>query len=78
MTYIWDVRWQVVWIILNRRKRGRRNNQMKSKYDLLEMIRLMPDDIEVFSTKAGVYNEINVIIFLKPKDEEFYEWYFGI
>ena len=49
---------------------------MKDKDDLLEMIRLMPNDIQVFNTKVGEHDEIIFTIFLKPKSEEFHEWYF--
>jgi hypothetical protein len=50
---------------------------MKSKDDLLEMIRLMPDNIEAFNTDVGEHDDITFKIFLKPKSEEFYEWYFS-
>lgn len=49
---------------------------MLSKQALLYLIAQMPDDIEVFTTEEGLYDDIDIRIFLKPKSKEFYDFYF--
>lgn len=47
------------------------------KEALLERISAMPDDIQIFVSKEGEHDDIDILIFTKPKDKEFLEWYFG-
>lgn len=49
-----------------------------TKQELLEQIQQMPDDIEVFITGEGRYNEIDIKVFLRHKSDEFYKLYFGM
>ena len=49
-----------------------------TKEELIKNVQEMPSDIKVFLSKEGKFDDIGIRIFLKPKDEEFYNWYFGI
>lgn len=49
-----------------------------SKQALLYLIAQMPDDIDVFTTDKGKYDDIDIRIFLKSKSNEFYKFYFGM
>lgn len=44
---------------------------------LLEKISNMPDDIQIFISEEGENDDIDILIFTKPKDKAFLEWYFG-
>ena len=56
---------------------GKEEQKMTDKEKLLERIKAMPDDIQVF-TDSMEYDVIDVRIFTIPKDERFIRWYFGI
>ena len=47
------------------------------KQKTIEAISELPDDIEVFFQLEGDFDDIHVVIFTKPKDQKFIEWYFG-
>jgi len=49
-----------------------------SKKELIEKIEEMPDDLEAFISKDGVYDDIDIRIFIRPKEKEFYDFYFGM
>lgn len=48
------------------------------KEELIQKIKEMPDDIDYFISSVGEYDDVDIRIFLKPKDDSFYEFYFGM
>jgi len=51
----------------------------KNKEELIKWLLEQPEDLQIFYTDVGEeFNDIDIRIFLKPKDENFIEWYFGI
>ncbi len=49
-----------------------------NKEDLIKWISIFPDNIQVYRTPVNNYDCIDIKIFVKPKDEKFIKWYFGI
>jgi len=52
-------------------------NMKTAKESLIEYITSLPDDIDIFRTAEGHYNDVDIKIFIEPKTEEFYQFYFG-
>jgi hypothetical protein len=50
---------------------------MTDKEKLIERIKELPDDIQVFTAEKGQYDDVDIRIFTKPKDKSFIDWYFG-
>ena len=48
-----------------------------NKEELIEFVKTLPDDIQVFTTDKDNYGCVDVRIFTEPKSEEFYDWYFA-
>lgn len=46
------------------------------KQELIEKIKDLPEDIQVY-IHEGNYDDLDVRIFIKPKDQAFRKWYFG-
>jgi len=46
------------------------------KEKLIDQIKELPDDIQ-FYTGTGPHDNIDIIIFTKPKNKAFLEWFFG-
>lgn len=49
---------------------------MTNKEKLIKLIETLPDDLDWFKDKEGHYDDLDIRIFTKPKDDEFYTWYF--
>lgn len=49
---------------------------MTRKEKLIEYIKSLPDDLEYF-TSTGDCDDIDIRVFVEPKSEEFFKWYFG-
>lgn len=48
-----------------------------SKDEIIKAIQELPDDLQAFFQLEGDYDDIDIRIFTKPKDQEFINWYFG-
>ena len=49
-----------------------------SKTEMIEMIKSLPDDIDVFMNMGKTYGELDFRVFITPRDKEFYSYYFGL
>jgi hypothetical protein len=49
-----------------------------TKQELIKRIEELPDDLEAFESKDGIYDDIDFRIFIRPKEKEFYDFYFGM
>ena len=50
---------------------------MKNKQELIDYVKSLPEDLE-WCRHNMKYDAVDVRIFANPKDNEFYEWYFGV
>jgi len=48
-----------------------------SKDEIIKAIQELPDNLQAFFTLEGDFDDIDIRIFTKPKDQEFIRWYFG-
>lgn len=49
----------------------------ENKERLIKWISELPDDIQVYKTEVNGYDCVDIKIFVKPKDQEFLNWYFA-
>ncbi len=49
-----------------------------TKEELIGYIDQLPDNIKIFTSSLGDFDDVDIRIFIKPKSKEFYDWYFGI
>lgn len=49
-----------------------------NKEEFIKWLNEQPNDIQIFTTNANIFNCVDIKIFLKPKTQEFFEWYFGM
>lgn len=49
-----------------------------TKEDLINYIKKMPEDLEWFRTADGRYDAIDIRVFTKPKNADFYKRHFGM
>jgi hypothetical protein len=45
------------------------------KDKFIEWLKQQPDDIQIFMCRENEFNCVDAKIFVKPKDNEFIEWY---
>ena len=51
------------------------------KQELIDLIKKLPDDIEVFNYTSALDDDckmMDIRISLEPREKEFYDWYFGM
>lgn len=51
--------------------------EKNAKEKLIKYIEQLPDDIQVFKREGDEYDVVQILLFTKPKDDEFLTWYFG-
>lgn len=49
-----------------------------NKQKLIDYIDSLPDDLQWLKTPEGQHDDLDIKIFIKPKDDEFIKWYFGM
>lgn len=49
-----------------------------NKENLIQLIKELPDEIQIYRTEKDNYGCIDVKIFTEQKDKEFFDWYFGM
>lgn len=49
-----------------------------TKAELIEILKDMPEDIDIFVAKEGQFDDLDIRIFKVPKEKRFYDWYFGM
>ena len=48
---------------------------MLTKEELIKKIEEMPENIQVFCSE-GKFDDVDIRVFTKPKEQEFLDWYF--
>jgi desulfoferrodoxin (superoxide reductase-like protein) len=48
-----------------------------NKEEFIEWLKILPDNVQIFKSDVGKYDDVNIKIFVKTKSKEFFEWYFG-
>jgi hypothetical protein len=47
-----------------------------NKRTFIKWLEKYPNDIQIFITEPDEYDCVDAKIFIKPKDNDFFEWYF--